>query len=130
MAAAPLSPAELSRRAEVAMAARINGALHQAETLPAPAPQAAPNGAAAAPAPVDELMAHAPIDTWLCDAHGLVRWRPVTDRLDVVELPGGASLLVLPNGFRIKLARDQSGHLSRLLDPDNRRRTSDERGGE
>jgi hypothetical protein len=69
---------------------------------------------------VATLVDVAPIDTWITDGTGIARWRPVQDRLDVVPLPGGQSLIVLPNGFRIKLSRECSAHLSRLLDPERR----------
>lgn len=58
----------------------------------------------------------APVDRWVASADGLVRWRPVIDRIEVIALPDGARLLRGP-GLQARLESAEAAHLGRLLLP-------------
>jgi hypothetical protein len=124
-----LTAAEQTRRRELAVAAvamqrdidqavarAANGAAYQTEQAEQAAPIAAsrpPPAAAAMPAFDSD---GAPIDRWVCDATGLLRWRPIIDRLEIVALPDD-SRLVQGSGIKLRLMPGEALHIALLLLP-------------
>jgi hypothetical protein len=99
---APLSPAQIARVVEAAEPPeQVEEA---AEARPITVMPAAERLIAAGAAP----------DMWMTGTNGLVRWRPMSDHLDVVALPGGWRVLSV-NGYRLKLSPEAADHLAELL---------------
>lgn len=108
---APLSPAELAKRVELATAsaARI-GAVHQAEPAPIEVVTVDPPRVSAA----DRFLAECPIDEWIITSTGLRRWRAIFDDVSVSRLPNGVRILNLGR-FELRLDAERAQHISRLL---------------
>jgi hypothetical protein len=122
---APLSPSEISRRAEVAAADRVaNGALHQDEPAAAAETWACaddcthPAHRHVTPQPLPSRIEPeiAPTDVWVMTETGLRRWRPIIDQLTVTPLPNGERILDI-GGHRLRLNKTLAAHVARLLYP-------------
>ena len=59
-----------------------------------------------------------PIDRWVSSSHGLRRWRPIIDRIDVHDVGDGARLIEFSGARPLRLEKKLAEHLALLLMPE------------
>lgn len=98
-----------------------------------PRPCGDPAPSAAAPRPLDDRVRRltldgAPPDCWVSAEHGVRRWHPVVDELDVSALPGGG-LMLAGSGLRThRFDAAMRRHLAWLAMPDEWREILEQAG--
>lgn len=115
MSRAPLTNAERARRANLAQSTPVQIAVTVAEPAAPAIEQQMPVDEPAPPAPPrNPTPPCPPIDTWVPTDIGFMRWRTITERLEVMPTPDGGA--VFDTGkFQLRFTREGVDHLLNRL---------------
>lgn len=63
------------------------------------------------------IWAGTPVDRWVKSEHGLRRWRPIVDKVDIIALPDNGRLIEFGDRRPLRLDAELSAHIAWQLMP-------------